>query len=205
VPYLKLILTPGQRAIELREAVVRLGRDPLSTIPFTGADARVVSARHAELRWHDGQWHVADVGSRNGTYLNGRRVSAEAALTSGDAVTLGETGPKLAVVAVTEGLAETLVEHPKMADAQPSAPGRPPEQRVYGITMLAAATGKRFEARGTRIRLGRGSECEIRPVEGSDTVVSRVHAELTVGPSGALVVRDAGSRNGTFVNGERVT
>jgi S1-C subfamily serine protease len=36
-------------------------------------------------------------------------------------------------------------------------------------------------------------------------VVSRVHAELTVGPSGALAVRDAGSRNGTFLNDERVT
>src|SRR6266516_4273141 len=188
------MLTPGQRTIELREAVVRLGRDPLSTIPFTGDDARVVSTRHAEMRWHDGHWHVVDLGSRNGTYLNGRRLSADSPLTSGDAVTLGETGPKLVVAAIAEGLGDTLVEHPRMADAQ----------RVYGITMLAAATGKRFEARGTRIRLGRGSECEIRPVGAADTVVSRVHAELTVGPSGALVVRDAGSRNGTFVNGERV-
>ena len=204
MPYLKLIVTPGDRTFELRDALVRLGRDPLSTIPFTGDDARVVSARHAELRWQDGQWHVVDLGSRNGTCLNGRRLSGNAPLKPGDAVTLGETGPKVAIAAVAEGLAETLLEHPKMADAKPPAPGRPPEQRVYGITMLAAATGKRFEARGTRIRMGRGSECEIRPVDPSDTTVSRVHAELTVGPSGSLVVRDAGSRNGTFVNGERV-
>jgi len=81
----------------------------------------------------------------------------------------------------------------------------PTEGRSYGVTLLAAATGKRYEARGTRIRLGRGSECEVQPVEAGDTIVSRVHAELTVGPAGGLVVRDAGSKNGTFVNGERIT
>ena len=84
-------------------------------------------------------------------------------------------------------------------------PNRPPEARAYGVTLLAAATGKRFEARGTRIRMGRGRECEVQPVEGSDTIVSRVHAELTVGAGGGLVVSDAGSKNGTFLNGERIT
>jgi pSer/pThr/pTyr-binding forkhead associated (FHA) protein len=65
-------------------------------------------------------------------------------------------------------------------------------------------TGKRFEAKGTRIRLGRGNECEVRPVRSSDTIVSRVHAELSVGPSGGLVLLDAESKNGTFLNGDRI-
>ncbi len=76
--------------------------------------------------------------------------------------------------------------------------------RPYGVTLLAMASGKRFEAKGTRIRLGRGRECEVQPVETSDTIVSRVHAELTVGPSGRLELRDAHSRNGTFLNGQRI-
>jgi hypothetical protein len=45
----------------------------------------------------------------------------------------------------------------------------------------------------------------VRPVEGSEGIVSRVHAELTVGPSGGLSVRDVGSKNGTFLNGDRIT
>ena len=76
--------------------------------------------------------------------------------------------------------------------------------RPYGVTLLAMASGKRYEAKGTRIRLGRGRECEVQPVETSDTIVSRIHAELTVGPSGGLVLRDAQSKNGTFLNGERI-
>jgi S1-C subfamily serine protease/pSer/pThr/pTyr-binding forkhead associated (FHA) protein len=106
----------------------------------------------------------------------------------------------LRVAAVADVPEATLAEHPAL-DAKPA------EVRAYGVTLLAAATGKRYEARGTRIRLGRGSECEVQPVEAGrgETIVSRVHAELTVGPSGALVLRDAESKNGTYLNGERVT
>ena len=41
-------------------------------------------------------------------------------------------------------------------------------------------------------------------VEAGETMVSRVHAELTEGPSGGLVLRDAESKNGTYLNGERI-
>jgi pSer/pThr/pTyr-binding forkhead associated (FHA) protein len=80
-----------------------------------------------------------------------------------------------------------------------------PEARAYGITLLDAGTGRHYEARGVRIRIGRGPECEVQPVDAPESVVSRIHAELTVGPSGGLAVRDAGSRHGTFLNDEPVT
>jgi pSer/pThr/pTyr-binding forkhead associated (FHA) protein len=47
-----------------------------------------VSRRHAELWLVDGRWHVRDLGSSNGTYLNGRRV-VEAEVIAGDDLTLG--------------------------------------------------------------------------------------------------------------------
>ena len=77
-------------------------------------------------------------------------------------------------------------------------------ERPYGITLLAMATGRRFEAKGTRIRLGRGGECEVQPVESSDTIVSRIHAELIAGPTGGLVLQDADSKNGTYLNGDLI-
>jgi pSer/pThr/pTyr-binding forkhead associated (FHA) protein/S1-C subfamily serine protease len=203
VPYIKLVEAsrPGQPATEARQSPVRIGREPGSTILFSGDAAKVVSTRHAEIRFESGGWVVADLGSRNGTYLNGRRLAAGVApLKVGDTIRLGESGPELRVAAVAEVPEATLPEHPRME-------GRPAEVRAYGVTLLAAASGKRFEARGTRIRLGRGSECEIQPVEAGqgETIVSRVHAELTVGPSGGLVLRDAESKNGTYLNGERIT
>jgi len=77
--------------------------------------------------------------------------------------------------------------------------------RAYGITLLDAGTGRHYSARGVRIRIGRGHECEVQPVDAPESVVSRIHAELTVGPSGGLAVRDAGSKHGTFLNDEPVT
>jgi len=206
VPYIKLVqsssASSGQTVTEARQTPVRIGRDPGSTILFSGDAAKVVSTRHAELRFDGGAWVVADLGSRNGTFLNGRRLAASASspLKVGDTIRLGESGPELRVTALAEVPEATLPEHPAME-------GKPAESRAYGVTLLAAATGKRYEARGTRIRLGRGSECEIQPVEAGqgETIVSRVHAELTVGPSGGLVLRDAESKNGTYLNGERVT
>jgi DNA-binding NtrC family response regulator len=49
--------------------------------------------------------------------------------------------------------------------------------------------------------IGAGSRCDVVV---SDPTVSRAHAELTLVPEG-VVVRDLGSRNGTFYMGQRIT
>jgi len=50
-----------------------------------------VSDEHAELVRGDGQWRVRDLGSTNGTYLNGQKVIAPTVLAAGDQVALGKT------------------------------------------------------------------------------------------------------------------
>jgi FHA domain/Domain of unknown function (DUF1707) len=47
-----------------------------------------VSRRHAELRFEDGRWLLRDLGSSNGTYVNGRWVT-EAEVRAGDVIHLG--------------------------------------------------------------------------------------------------------------------
>ncbi len=213
MPYLKLQLTSTGRTLELHDPLVQLGRDPSAAVSFSGDEARVVSTRHAELRYGDDAWRLIDLGSRNGTYLNGQRVQGNAPLAKGDEIRLGESGPRITVVAITELVESTLAEHPLFdvvaavppaSAGSPPPAGRGPEVRSYGVTLIATATGKRFEAQGTRIRIGRGKECEVRPVEGAEGIVSRVHAELSVGTSGGLSLRDVGSKNGTFLNGDRI-
>ena len=73
------------------------------------------------------------------------------------------------------------------------------------IVVVETHSGERWEAQGGRIRLGRGKECELRPIGPSDTSVSRVHAEILLKPDGYVIIRDAQSRNGTTLNGVPVS
>jgi FHA domain/Domain of unknown function (DUF1707) len=70
---------------ELLKAHLVLGRS--STCELVLADD-TVSRRHAELRIEDGCWLLRDLGSSNGTWVNGRRVM-EAEVRPGDLIHLG--------------------------------------------------------------------------------------------------------------------
>jgi pSer/pThr/pTyr-binding forkhead associated (FHA) protein len=58
-----------------------------------GADVQLtdttVSRRHAIIRVSQGQCFIQDPGSSNGTYVNGRRITAQA-LRDGDRITIGD-------------------------------------------------------------------------------------------------------------------
>ena len=75
MPYLKLIDLATRQAVEVRGDVARLGRSPECEVVLESAGAGVVSAVHAELRHGGGGWRLADLASRNGTFLNGRRLT----------------------------------------------------------------------------------------------------------------------------------
>ncbi len=66
-----------------------IGRDPLQ-VGLVLADP-AISARHCEVELEgDGSFRVSDLGSRNGTYVNGEKV-AERTLAEGDKIFVGET------------------------------------------------------------------------------------------------------------------
>lgn len=77
--------TPVMRAFS--QGAVILGRDPLSDVPISDL---AVSTRHAKLSFHDGQWWVDDLGSKNGTRLNSGMVTGSTVLTSGDEIRCGK-------------------------------------------------------------------------------------------------------------------
>lgn len=70
------------------ESVTAIGRADDNTLPL---DDPFASAHHALLVWREGQWRVEDLGSHNGTYLNGERLALSRVLVSGDEIRVGET------------------------------------------------------------------------------------------------------------------
>jgi pSer/pThr/pTyr-binding forkhead associated (FHA) protein len=69
----------------LDHEVTTVGRNPESDVFL---DDVTVSRRHAEVRRREVEWFVHDLGSLNGTYVNGERVDV-AKLASGDEVQIG--------------------------------------------------------------------------------------------------------------------
>src|SRR5450432_608154 len=84
---LTLFPTRGpSRAFLLREAVNQfVGRAPESDLCL---DDPRVSGRHALFQWSGGGWVLVDLRSKNGTYVNGAKVS-EVPLQSGDWISFG--------------------------------------------------------------------------------------------------------------------
>jgi len=81
-----LVLPTGER-LPLGEAVVTFGRKPESTVQLADPN---VSRNHAEVRPHGNGWVLVDLGSTNGTRVNGARVSSHE-LTDGDEIAFGNT------------------------------------------------------------------------------------------------------------------
>jgi len=75
--------TPGQVYSLAADTVI--GRDPLADIQI---DDSAVSRRHARIVARDGAYAVEDLGSANGTFLGGTRISRQE-LESGDRIQLG--------------------------------------------------------------------------------------------------------------------
>ncbi len=83
---------------------IRRGQAPVTNVNLVGRRVVVgrspdcdvvlnttsVSRQHAELIFDDAGWRVRDLGSRNGTGVNGTRVAGERALQSGDVLRIDE-------------------------------------------------------------------------------------------------------------------
>src|SRR5256885_3233394 len=75
------------RRFELPDSPALVGRDSRQ-LPLTD---NTVSRRHAELVPGDEAWDIKDLGSSNGTYINGVRVTNRYSLKLGDQIRVGRT------------------------------------------------------------------------------------------------------------------
>ena len=84
----RLIDTAANRAIDLASARVTLGRESRNDITIPDIN---VSRTHAEISLSpQGAWVITDLGSTNGTYVNGRAVASQP-LNEGDHIAMGST------------------------------------------------------------------------------------------------------------------
>lgn len=81
------IIEPGQRFPI--ESGMTMGRDPENGIILPD---EYVSARHARIEWRGARLWLEDLGSTNGTRVNGRTIRAAVPIVPGDLIEIGRIG-----------------------------------------------------------------------------------------------------------------
>src|SRR5438046_961722 len=214
---------PGRgRRIPLNKEVIRLGRDPDGEVVIDAAGA-VVSRKHAEIHKRGPQFVLVDLKSFNGTLLNNQRVADAAELYDGDQIQLGMGGPLLRVI---DPAHPAPPQRLAARGGSPSAPlPQAPIPSAFGQiaeiarrqTIVAGASSpaadrttvrpnpqllaqRSFEDR-PQLSIGRAPDNDIR-LDGLQ--ISNHHARFAR-HNGSVSVEDAGSTNGVYVNGQRIS
>lgn len=121
----------GQRQAFGAGERVRFGRHPECEVSFDAHRDLDASSRHAELVWSDGNAVLVDVGSSNGTLVDGARITElELRVDDPRQVEFGTGGPRVQIV-VTD------------ADEVPLPEGmpRPPSRRLLWVIAAVALLG----------------------------------------------------------------
>ncbi|MEK7402533.1 MAG: FHA domain-containing protein [Gemmatimonadota bacterium] len=115
VVHIVLRLTTTNQHFDVRGEIVKVGRSPECLVQISPELGASVSRVHAEIAISEGGVMVQDNGSRNGSFLNGKRLEAPHPLAKGDLLMLGSGGPTFAV----EELHIVKGDQPRPPSAEP--------------------------------------------------------------------------------------
>jgi DNA-binding NtrC family response regulator/pSer/pThr/pTyr-binding forkhead associated (FHA) protein len=139
MPALLLLSGPSAGLRFEIQAEATIGRSPSCEIPLPEDDH--VSRRHARFFVQEGQVHLADLGSRNGTSVNGERISGEVPLHPGDRVQVGKTTVLVEPLGAAS-LAGTVPEGTSLLHVEEVLPHVGAEAALYsaGAALLGATS-----------------------------------------------------------------
>lgn len=193
--------TPGE-VYHLSGDEITIGRGIKSQIVIHDNE---VSRDHCRLIRLADNYELHDLGSSNGTFVNGQRIVSPRLLERGNVIELGDS--ITLEYGVTESQIFTLPDYIRRLSPNGELPhygdtdsGEGAEVPIHYCLMMlqGPAVGYVYNVEGETIRIGRDLSNDIVI---QDPEVSRFHVSLTRNRRG-FVVEDHGSTNGSFVNDE---
>jgi adenylate cyclase len=204
----QLVPCGGGPPIALHKPKLLVGRQKSCDIPLA---LGTVSGRHCELEFVGGFWFVRDLGSSNGTRVNGalctnqRLMPNDVLSFASYRYTILYTQPKAGTpmrgTPITGGWGEMPAESLHRKREEPSVrPASPPSATAMSLGRLVpCGGGDVIPLLKTRLIVGRNPVCDI--VLPSATVSAK-HCQLDYA-DGQWSVSDLGSHNGIRVDGDR--
>jgi hypothetical protein len=119
-----------------------LGRDPANALAFP--DDSSVSRRHARIAAGSSGFAIEDVGSSNGTFVNGVRISVTTILNSGDEVALGGQSFRFEMAAPSAPSPPAVPRRPEVSRGE-QTPGYARRQEVPSIPDLSGCAAPRLD------------------------------------------------------------
>jgi pSer/pThr/pTyr-binding forkhead associated (FHA) protein len=187
-----------ERSIELPDDTneVRIGRRPDLELPLPYP---ALSGLHAQLVRVDGRWQIEDLGSTNGTRVDGERLAPHQPrpIAPGAQIALGQVTLVFdgAVGAVAGAERTATIARRLVSDLFAASP----DMAMPTVTIVGGVPTRpplRLEVTDRRYVAGRGETCDLQLVSEE---ISREHAEIVRLWDG-VVVGDLGSKNGVRVN-----
>lgn len=138
----RLIVRRGpqpNQTFDLNKDTVTLGRDITNDIVINDPE---VSRHHLRLTRGPDGYNIEDLGSTNGTFIGGQRISGVRPMKRGEMIGLGETVTLVYEVARAESAMPGTVPAPQAAPPQPPAPReQPPQPAAYDQASYAEPAG----------------------------------------------------------------
>jgi hypothetical protein len=158
--HFEVVIAATGQSLPLADSPLTAGRGPGNDLVLSD-DA--ISWHHAQLWLEGGRPWIRDLGSRNGTFVNGNRINGSMRMADGDAIKLGPV-----VELQVRGAADAL----------------PARFRVRHLVDLSSSL--RFSMTSDRFRIGSGADCDLRLDDGPArlaTLLLHDNGEIWVGTS----------------------
>lgn len=197
-------------AIKLRRDATIFGREKGDII----IPDHEVSSTHCQIQDINGTYHIFDMNSTNGTFVNNERI-VKARLNDADILTIGQTSFKFVLEdeSSVRHIA-TIFKSKEKKSLENSSKASLVDTLIEGELKLTQSPGVILQVRyhdGTadEIELAQrvffiGRASSFGRFE-QDPEMSRKHLMIKVNDTGEVFIEDQGSTNGSFLNGKRIT